>query len=98
MGNIRTPSHRLTFADAVEIWKLYIAKHFVQRIAAQFDCNVGRIYEVVRGIIHPGSKEQAATDLEKQNPALAGALRAFIFKPISAANDNQLELFGDPEK
>lgn len=97
MGNIRTPSHRLTFADAVEVWKLYIAKYFVQRIAAQFDCNVGRIYEVVQGAMHPGSKEQAAADFDKQNPTLAAAIRAFVFKPISAANDNQLELFGDPD-
>jgi hypothetical protein len=92
--NPRKPSHRLTFADAVEVWKRYVAKHYVQRIAAHFDCNIGRIYEVVKGVLHPGSKEQAAAELERDNAALAAELRAFVFKPAEPANDNQLDLFG----
>ena len=95
MTYARSPSHRLTFEDAVALWKLYISKHYVQRIAAHFDCNIGRVYEVVRGILHPGSKDRAALELDRENPVLAAALRAFVFKPPKAANDNQLELFGD---
>lgn len=94
MRNHRKPSHRLTFLDAVDIWKRYIGKHYVQRIASHFDCNVGRIYEVVKGQMHSGSKEQAASELESVSPELAATLRAFVFKPDTAANDNQLDLFG----
>lgn len=94
MASNRTPSHRLTFSDAVQIWQRYISKEFVQRISAQFDCNVGRIYEVVLGELHPGSKEQAVKELEAKGlMTLSTALRAFIFKPKKAVNDNQLELF-----
>jgi hypothetical protein len=95
MSEIRKPSHKLTFADAVEVWKFYISKHFVQRIAAHFDCNVGRVYQVLRAEIHSASKEQAVTELEFKNVELAATLRAFVFKPASAANDNQLDLFDD---
>ena len=94
MKNPRKPSYRLTFADAVEVWKRYIAKHYVQRIASHFDCNVARIYEVVKGLLHAGSKEQAAKELDLSNPDLAAALRTFMFKPLKPANDNQLDLFG----
>ncbi|HEY7978591.1 MAG TPA: hypothetical protein VID67_10380 [Rhizomicrobium sp.] len=97
MSNNRTPSHRLTFSDAVEVWKRYIVHDFVQRIAADFDCNVGRIYQVVKGEIHPGSKEQAIAELEMSNPVAAAALREFIFKPKNPANDNQLDLFDQGE-
>jgi hypothetical protein len=93
MPNNRKPSHRLSFADAVIVWKRYIKHDFVQRIAAELDCNVGRIYDVVRGKLQPGSKEQAIIELESENRELAAQLRAFIFKPKEAANDNQLDLF-----
>ena len=93
----RTPSHQLTFTDAIAVWKRYIDKDFVQRIAADLDCNIGRIYDVVRGKKHAGSKEQAIVQLEKENDKLAEKLRAFIFKPKKPANDNQLELFDDAQ-
>jgi len=93
MSDVRKPSHRLTFNDAVEVWKQYISGHYVQRIAASLDCNVGRIYEVFRGQLHPGSKLQAATELESIDKNLSAKLLAFIFKPKDAANDNQLDLF-----
>src|SRR5258706_11504793 len=91
----RTPSHRLTFNDAIAVWKRYIDKDFVQRIAADMDCNVARVYDVVRGKMHSGSKEQAIAQLESEDAGLAAKLRAFIFKPKKPANDNQLELFED---
>lgn len=93
----RTPSHRLTFNDAIAVWKRYIAKDFVQRIAADMDCNVGRIYDIVSGKKHTGSKEQAILQLEREDAELATKLRAFVFKPKKAANDNQLELFDDAQ-
>ena len=93
MPNNRKPSYQLTFTDAVVVWKRYIKKDFVQRIAADFDCNVGRIYDVVRGKRHAGSKEQAIMQFESEDRELAARLRAFVFKPKHAVNDNQLDLF-----
>jgi plasmid maintenance system antidote protein VapI len=55
----RKPSRRLTFADAVEIWKLRLRGEFQNRIAAQFDVNPGRVNEILKGEKHVGS-EQAA--------------------------------------
>lgn len=55
----RKPSRRLSFVDAVEIWKLRLRGEFQNRIAALFDVNPGRVNEVLKGHKHPGS-EQAA--------------------------------------
>ncbi len=57
--NPRTPSHTLTFEDAVQIWLLYWQGHFKNRIAAHFDVNVHRVYEVLREEKHVGSREAA---------------------------------------
>jgi hypothetical protein len=53
------PSKRLTFHDAVEVWRRYWAGEYQNRIAAYFDVNPGRVNEVIKGRRHPGS-EQAA--------------------------------------
>jgi hypothetical protein len=55
----RKPSRKLTFTDAVEVWKLRLQGEFQNRIAAQFDVNPGRVNEILKGDKHPGS-EQAA--------------------------------------
>lgn len=60
MGN-RMPSHKLTFEDAVEVWKRYWAGEYQNRIAAFFDVNSGRVNEVIKGTRHPGSKQVAAS-------------------------------------
>lgn len=52
----RSPSHTLTFDDAVEVWIHYWNGQFQNRIAAQFDVNPGRVNEVIKGKRHPGSK------------------------------------------
>ena len=53
------PSHRLTFDDAVEVWLSVWRGEYKNRIAARFDCNVWRIYDVLEGKLHPGSKAVA---------------------------------------
>jgi hypothetical protein len=55
----RKPSRKLTFTDATEVWKLRIKGEFQNRIAAQFDVNPGRVNEILKGYMRPGS-EQAA--------------------------------------
>lgn len=59
MTDRRRPSYRLTFADAVEIWKRRFQGEYQHRIAAAFDVNPGRIAEVLTGKKFPGSREAA---------------------------------------
>lgn len=54
-----TPSRRLTFEDAVQVWLIYWKGEFQNRIAALFDCNPARISEVIKGKLHPGSEQVA---------------------------------------
>jgi hypothetical protein len=67
----RGPSHRLTFDEAVEIWLSVWRGEYKNRIAARFDCNVWRVYEVLQGNLHPDSKataEQKRHDGQLGNP------------------------------
>ena len=54
-----TPSYRLTYDDAVQVWMLYWQGHFQNRIAAMFDTNPGRINEILKERRHVGSKADA---------------------------------------
>lgn len=56
----RQPSRRLSFDDAVEIHRRLRRGEFVNRIAAHFDVNPGRVSEIKKGVRHPGSREAAA--------------------------------------
>ena len=53
------PSKRLTFQDAIEVWRRYWAGEYQNRIAAYFDVNPGRVNEVIKGRRHPGSESAA---------------------------------------
>lgn len=55
----REPSRRLTFEDAVEIWRRVLAGEYQHRIAAALDVNPGRVNEVIKGHKFPGSREMA---------------------------------------
>jgi hypothetical protein len=55
----RTPSHRLTFMEAVDVWRRHAAGEFQNRIAALYDVNPGRVNEVLKGKRHPGSRTVA---------------------------------------
>lgn len=51
---------KLSFEDAVEVWKRYWAGEYQHRIAAYFDVNAGRISEILKRKRHIGSEKAAA--------------------------------------
>jgi hypothetical protein len=63
MSKTRTPSRRLTFADAVEIWFRIWSGEFLNRIAADYDVNPGRIAEIKKEYKFVGSKDVASARL-----------------------------------
>ncbi len=64
MTNVRKPSRKLTWADAVSIWKRWLqTREFQNRIAAEYDVNPGRINEILKGKRHPGSMLEALNSL-----------------------------------
>jgi hypothetical protein len=60
-------SYRLTFDDAVDVWLRYWRGEFQHQIAAHYGVNQGRVNEVLKGHLHPGSERTAA----KKRAALA---------------------------
>lgn len=54
------PTHRLTFEDAVDIWKRFWAGEYQHRIAAALNVNQGRVNEVLKGRKFPGARDIAA--------------------------------------
>lgn len=54
-----SPSHTLTFEEAVEIHLRLANGELYSRIAARYDVNQGRVADVKFGRIHPGSAEEA---------------------------------------
>lgn len=63
--DIGSPSHRLTFEDAVKIWLMSWAGEIQSRIAAYFDVNGGRVNEVLRERRHKGSRQEALLRFKK---------------------------------
>lgn len=57
--SVRTPCYRLTFEDAVTIHLRLMSGEFYSRIAANFDVNQGRIADVKKHRLHPGSYDEA---------------------------------------
>ena len=60
MNDNGKPSYKLNFEDAVSIWIRHWNGEFQNRIAASFDVNPGRVNEVLKERLHPGSKEAAS--------------------------------------
>lgn len=56
MSDHRKPSYRLTYQDAIRIWHRYWRGEFQNRIAADYDVNPGRVNDVIKGRLHPGSE------------------------------------------
>ena len=54
-----SPSYKLTFDDAVDIWIRYWNGEFQNRIAASYDVNPGSVNEVLKEHTHIGSKAAA---------------------------------------
>lgn len=55
----RSPCHRLTFEEAVEVQMRLMAGEMYSRIAATYDVNQGRIADVKFGRLHPASYDEA---------------------------------------
>jgi hypothetical protein len=53
------PTKRLTFADAVAIWRRFWRGEYQHRIAADYDVNQGRINEIIKEQRHKGSRAVA---------------------------------------
>lgn len=58
-ATLRRPSPRLTFDDAIEVWKRHFLGEAQHHIAQAFAVNQGRISEVLKERKHPGSKDAA---------------------------------------
>ena len=59
MPSPRTPCHKLSFEEAVQIHIRLMNGEFHSRIARDYDVNQGRISEVKTGFLHPGSYDEA---------------------------------------
>jgi len=56
---LRRPSRRLTFDDAVDIQRRLRRGEYQHRIAARFGVNPGRVAEIKKGEKFPGSLQAA---------------------------------------
>lgn len=63
--NSRRPSRKLTFDDAVDIWCRILQREFLNRIAADYDVNPGRISEIKTEHTFQGSRGAAVKRLQK---------------------------------
>ncbi len=57
---MRGRTYKLTFNDAVDVWLRYWNGEYQHRIDAFYDVNPGRVNEILKGHLHPGSKKVAA--------------------------------------
>ena len=57
--NLQKPAYRLTFEDAVDIWLRHWHGEYQHVTAAAYEVNQGRISDVLRGRLHPGSERIA---------------------------------------
>ncbi len=54
-------SYTLTFDDAVDVWLRHWSGEFQHKIAAYYGVNQGRVNEVLKERLCPGSKQVAAS-------------------------------------
>lgn len=52
-------SYKLTFEDAILVWRMHWEGQFQHMIAAHFGVNQGRVNEDLKGHRQPGSREAA---------------------------------------
>jgi len=53
-------TYKLTYEDGVDIWLRHWAGEFQHDIAAAYGVNQGRVNDVLKERVHPGSKATAA--------------------------------------
>ena len=59
------PTYRLSYSDAVDVWVSHLRGEFQHLIAAKYGVNQGRINDVLKERMHPGSKQAALRKLNK---------------------------------
>lgn len=59
MKNPENPTYSLTFDDAIDVWLRHWAGEYQHRIAASYEINQGRVCDVLKERLHPGSKAVA---------------------------------------
>ena len=59
MIGMRTPCHRLTYDEAVDVHLRLMRGELYSRIAAVYDVNQARVADVKFGRLHPGSRDEA---------------------------------------
>jgi hypothetical protein len=59
LSPLRRPSPRLTFDDAVEVWKRHFLGETQHHIAQAFGVNQGRVSEILAAKRHAGSRAVA---------------------------------------
>jgi hypothetical protein len=62
----RRPSPRLTFDDAIEVWKRYFLGEAQHHIAQAFGVNQGHVSEILTAKRHVGSRAVALGQGEQQ--------------------------------
>lgn len=55
----RRRTYRLTFTDAVEVWRLRWKGFYQHQIAARYGVNQARVNDVLKARLHPGSETAA---------------------------------------
>lgn len=65
---LRRSSPRLSFNDAVEVWKRHFLGEAQHHIAQAFDVNQGRISEILNERRHIGSRDVALNGARRGTP------------------------------
>ena len=95
----KNPSKRLNETDAILIWTKLAEGHFPNRVAADQDCNIARVYEILSGKKFPRSKLLAINKLDKVKPRDAQWIRDYRYKPRKPKPPSDTkDLFGDDEE
>lgn len=93
MGEL--PSKSLSFEDAIEAWCLLWEGKFKNRIAAYFDVNGARLYDVWYGKKHVGSRAIALERIAQKNPSLARQAESGVLDPKPKEERQQKREQGD---
>jgi hypothetical protein len=91
----RPAPHRLTEADAVDIWIARWLRIRRKDLIDRYGCDPRRLYEIWEGRRFPGSREKALAQLAEQHPGLAQRVDLGHHRriPRRPELDRQLDLF-----
>jgi hypothetical protein len=91
----RPAEHRLTEADAVDIWIARWLRIRRKDLIERYHCDPRRLYEIWEGSRFPGSRAKALARLAEQHPGLARRIDSGLHRRIPRVVPpvGQLELF-----